>query len=75
MKSPVMKIVADAAILISAFCAVHEGLSAFGIDLTAPDQLLGGVADIVRYVFGAAGLITFFMFFTCGCGLGSCSRK
>lgn len=87
MKSPLMRFVGMLVWLLTALCALHEGLMALGYDLYSYVGLTAHpeAAKIVSYVFGVAGLISLVMFvgaLTCrGCGCcsksdaGSCCSK
>ena len=79
MKSPLMKFVGMLVWLLTALCAVHEGMMALGYDVYS---YLGLTANpermkMISYVFGVAGVISLLMFIgalMCR-GCGCCSKN
>lgn len=71
MKSPLMRTLMDAALLLTAICAINQGLMVLGYDLMA--SLPASVPMYLNYIFGAAGVYSLVMFFMgCCCHEGSC---
>ena len=65
MHSPLVKIIAMLAWLLSALAAIHLGLLGIGINLWESDFVVRTLPWLMRpahYIFGIAGLISLIMF-------------
>lgn len=74
MKSPVVKMVWDVAVVLTALCALIVGLGALGFDFWSVTGL-SGLKCYFDYIFGIAGAVSlglFIMWVLGGCGCETC---